>query len=119
MAKFIEEKPTMVFANEYEGKRYYSIGIGKKDVNGEWQNAYMNCQFKKDVEIHNKTKIIIKDAWLTFYKGQDKKTNWYIFINEFEIVDGVAEDDTTEEIDLNDILGDSNIEVSDSDLPFD
>ncbi len=120
MAKFIEEKPVMVFAREYEGNRFYSIGISKKDIDGEWENAYMNCRFKKDIKLHNKTKILIKDAWLSFYKTEDNKTNWYIFINEFDIVDeNLDSEDTVDEVDLSDILGDSEIEVSDSDLPFD
>lgn len=75
----------MIFASEFNDKRYYKMGLSKKDINGEYISGYKDVRFKNDVFIHNKTKIKIKKAWLDFYV-KDKKTIDYIFISEFEIV---------------------------------
>lgn len=83
----IENKyPVMIFKNINGGKTYYSIGLSRKDADGNYVNGYMTCKFKKDVELEDKTKIYIKNAFLTFYV-KDKITVPYIFISEFETVD--------------------------------
>ena len=81
----------MIFASEFNGKRYYKAGLSKKDVNGEYINGYKDVWFKNDVFVHNQTKINIKKAWLDFYV-KDKKTIDYIFISEFEIVEDKKEE---------------------------
>lgn len=81
----IEEKEKVIYRNERDGKKAYSIGISKKKEDGTFENGYIPCRFKKDVELHNKDKIKIKSAWLDFYKIE-KKTFIYIFINDFELV---------------------------------
>ena len=87
----IENKyPVMVFKNVNDGKVFYSIGLSKKDADGNYVNGYMTCKFKKDVELENQTKIYIKNAFLTFYV-KDKITVPYIFISEFETVDQTIE----------------------------
>lgn len=83
--------PVMIFASEFNGKRYYKVGLSKKDVNGEYINGYKDVKFKNDVFMHNQTKINIKNAWLDFYV-KDKKTIDYIFISDFEIVDDKKEE---------------------------
>lgn len=75
---------TMVFAKDYNDRRLYSTTLGKKNQDGTWDNGYINLQFKKDVKLLNKTKIDIKNGWLTFYKSKDGKSVFYIFVNEFE-----------------------------------
>ena len=77
--------PVMVFKREYEGKTYYSVGLSKKDRDGNYVNGYMSCRFKNGVEVADKTKVYLKNAWLDFYL-KDKVTVPYIFINEFETV---------------------------------
>ena len=69
------EYPITVFANEYQGKRYYKIGLSKKDVNGNYINGYKDVRFKNDVFLHNQTKIYIKKAWLDFYVKNKKSCN--------------------------------------------
>ena len=81
----------MVFKNEYEGKPIYKLGISKKNQDGSYTNGYILTQFKKNVELENKTNIYIKNAWLTFYLTKEKKTVPYIFINEFETVEQTIE----------------------------
>lgn len=81
---------TMVFRRDYEGRAYYSTSIGRKLQDGTYENAYINIQFKRDVELENKTQIDVGNGWLTFYL-KDKIPQWYIFVNEFELIDGVPE----------------------------
>lgn len=80
------EFPVMIFANEFNGKRYYKVGLRKKDIDGNYINGYKDVKFKKEVFIHHKTKIKIKNAWVDFYL-KDKKTIDFIFISEFEIIE--------------------------------
>lgn len=98
--------PVMIFASEFNDKRHYKVGLSKKDMNGNYINGYKDVRFKKDVFIHNKTKIKIKSAWLDFYI-KDNKTIDYIFINDIEIVEE-NRNDAPEEF----------YEVSDEELPF-
>lgn len=81
----VNEKPIMVFKNEYQGREFYSLGISKKDRSGNYINGYMPCEFRKGVQLESKTKIHIKNAFLTFYL-KDKKTVPYIKVLEFEKV---------------------------------
>lgn len=78
---------TKVFRKDYEDRALYSTSIGKKKQDGTWDNAYINLQFKKGVDIADGTMIDIKNAWLTFYLNKDKKPVWQIFISEFETLD--------------------------------
>ena len=77
----------MVFVNEHNGKKSYSIGISKKLQDGSYENGFLPAQFKKDVVINNKTKIDIKKGWLSFYKNADNRTVPFIFINEFTVTE--------------------------------
>lgn len=87
--------PVMIFKREYQGNTFYSLGLSKKDANNNYTNGYMPCQFKRGVELEDKTKIYIKSAWLSFYL-KDKETKPYIFINEFETVGETIEEAKTE-----------------------
>ena len=81
------ERPVMVFKND-KGK--YSVGISKKNQNGEYEKAYFPIQFNKGVELADKTLIKIKRAWLSFYKWEyELKTGTTFFIkcSEYEIVE--------------------------------
>lgn len=79
----IENKyPVMIFKREYQGRIFYTVGLSKKDKDGNYINGYMPCRFKNNVSVDDKTKIYIKNAWLDFYL-KDKVTVPYIFINEF------------------------------------
>ena len=103
------ERPIMIFRKDFDNGTVYRFGASKKNVEGEYENGYITCQFKKDVEIENMTKIFVKSAWLSFYNTKEKKTIPYIFINEFDYVDDMEEvniddfltDDSEEEVELN------------------
>ena len=113
----------MIFRKDYNGKPIYSIGLSKKDKKGNYINGYMNCNFKQGTELENKTKIKIKDAWLSFYL-KDKTTIPTIFINDYEVV-GVPK--PKEETNPFKEFGDSiktesnigeQIEITDDEIPF-
>ncbi|MBQ0111753.1 MAG: hypothetical protein KBT03_01355 [Bacteroidales bacterium] len=87
-----DDRPVMVFRHDGKskaGNQYtsYSLGVSSKDADGNWVNSFMSCRFKKGVELENKTKINIKNAFPTVgneYNGT-RPISW--FINDFEIVE--------------------------------
>lgn len=109
------ERELMVFKSERNGNVYYSLGVSKKNQDNSYTNGYINCRFKKDVSLDNKTKIKIKKAWLDFYV-KDNITYSYVFISEFEVkndeLKGIpevkSEYKTTE----------NSVEILESELPF-
>ena len=79
------EKQVMVFKKDNK----YTVGISNKKQDGSYENAYFPIQFNKGVELEDRTKIYIKNAWLSFYKWeyQDKKgTTFFIKCSDFETV---------------------------------
>lgn len=109
----IEKCEVMIFRYEGQYGANYSIGLSKKDKDGKYENGYIQCKFQKGVDIPNKTKIKIKDAWLTFNQ-KDKKTYPYIFIKNYEL-DEQPEENKKEESDPFEEFG---LEIKDEDLPF-
>ena len=107
-----DEKGVMVFANEKEGANgkytLYSIGVSSKDTNGGWVNGFLNVRFKKGVEVANKTKIKINNAFPVVTKSGDR-TYVSFMITDF---DNLSEGTNSEDgfIDM------SNIK--DEELPF-
>ena len=87
----IEQCEVMVFRYDGQYGANYSIGLSKKDKEGNYENGYMPCKFKKGVDIPNKTKIKITNAWLTFNQ-KDKKTYPYILISDYELTDEAKEE---------------------------
>lgn len=83
-----DDRSVMVFRNdrEYNGKTFptYSIGVSSKDKDGNWVSGFVDCQFKKSVELENKTKIFIKNAFPIVSQGKDRTyVKWMIM--DFEI----------------------------------
>lgn len=111
--KIIQEYPVKVYAKEYEGKKYYRIGLSKKDKNGNYINGYLDARFRKDTEVDDSKKIYIQDAWLDFYI-KDKITHPFIFINKFEYVAEFVEET---KLDPNKDF-ENEIILKDADLPF-
>lgn len=115
--EIISNRDEMIFRNDYNGKPFYSIGLVKKDKDGNYVNGYMNVSFKKDVELENQTKIHINKAWIDFY-NKDRKTFPYIFISEFDVI-RMGDKNPYEELNVKteSQIGEQ-IEIEDSDLPF-
>ena len=78
-----KNSPIMIFRNEKEGRVFFSTTVSHKDIDGNYQNAFINVQFKKNVEVPNKQLILIKDAWLDFFQTKDGKDVFTIFINNY------------------------------------
>lgn len=85
-------KPVTVFKNErttQNGGKFttYSLAVASKDKDGNWVNGYIDAQFKKDVEVNNKAKINIGNAFYAVNKGKDGKNYIKLFVMEFDVVD--------------------------------
>lgn len=78
--------PVMIFRNEFDSGISYSTTISHKNIDGEYENAFINVRFKKNVDVENKQQIIVKNAWLDFYQSKDGKNVFYLFINDFDKV---------------------------------
>ena len=112
--ELLSNKEEMIFRSEYNGKAIYTLGLSKKDKEGNYIKGYIGVNFKKGVELQNQTKIKIKNAWLDFYK-KDKITIPTIFINEFEVVEDIPLNQLTTKTDF-DKKG--QIKITDDDMPF-
>lgn len=89
-------KPKTIFKYKTkDGKEFYSLGLSKKKQDGSYENGFISCRFKKDTQLENKTKILIKEAWIDFYV-KDRITYPYIFINKFEVQEEKKPEDTIE-----------------------
>ena len=80
----------MVFKNE---KGQYSTSISNKLLDGTYQNVYIQVQFKKGVELENKTRINIKDSFLSFFKTQEGNVVYKIVVLDFEQYGDVKEEE--------------------------
>lgn len=111
--KIINEYPVKVFENVYEGKKYYKIGLSKKDQNGKYINGYIDCRFRKDADIDTSKKIYLQDCWLDFYI-KDKTTKLYMFVNKFDYAEDVIKQEVKDPFEE----FSEEIELKDEDLPF-
>lgn len=79
----VYDKEIIIFRKDGQYGAMYSLGLSKKTQDDKTEYGYMPCKFRKGVDVADKTKIKIKNAWLSF-NLKDKKTVPYIFINSFE-----------------------------------
>lgn len=94
----------MVFRKDKENRVSYQIGLSRKVKQNDeekWINGYIMAQFNKDVEIQNKTKIILKNAILDFFLTNDKQTVPFIRVFEYEIA-SIPEEENGEYIQIPD-----------------
>lgn len=103
-----DDKGVTVFATEKEGQngkfKLYSIGVSSKDSNNNWVSGYVSCRFKKGVEVANKSKIKINNAFYVVNKSNGK-SYVSLMITNFETLEGG-----------NEFVDTSNIK--DEELPF-
>ena len=81
MGMRINGENVMIFKNE-NGR--YTTSISNKKEDGSYENAYLQVQFRKGVELENKTKINIKDGFLTFFRTQEGNIVYKIVVLDFE-----------------------------------
>lgn len=110
--------PVRVYKDE-KGK--YSIAISKK-VGEEYKNKYFPVEFLNGVELENKTEIIIKHAFMTWFdwEFEDKKgTKFVIKITAFDKVGETKQEEVTPKNINEKWEAAKNIEFNDpEDLPF-
>ena len=116
------DKPKTIYKYKTkDGKEFYSLGLSKKKQDGSFENGFINCRFRKDINLENKTKILIKGGWLDFYV-KDRITTPFVFINEFEIVEDNKQENIQEVNELSSLHTDTEyqdtIQLEDEDLPF-
>ena len=109
------EHEVTIYRNDGQYGTSYSIGLSKKKQDGSYENGFMPCRFKKDVEIENKTKLFIKDAWLSF-NVKDKKTFPFVFINEYKLLDDAINPPKEEKDPYKEFADET--EIKQEDLPF-
>ena len=80
--------PITIYRKEFGNKICYSTRISKKDKEGNYQNAFIPVQFKKDINVEDRSKIMIMNGWLDFYINKDNKPVFTIFISEFSTEEG-------------------------------
>ena len=80
----VSNREEMIFRNERDGKVSYAIGLSKKNQDGTFDRGFMPVRFRNGIELKDRAKITIKEAWMDFFKI-DKKTIPYIFINKFDM----------------------------------
>jgi len=108
--------PVRVYKNE-NGK--YSVAISKK-VGEEYVNRYFPVEFLKDVSVENKTDIIIKHAYMSWYdwEHEDKKgTTWLIKITAFDLANETQSDEVTPQ-NIDKWESAKSIEIEPDELPF-
>lgn len=85
-------RPYTIYVKEYGDKTFYRIGLSKKLQDGSYQNGYMDIRFKGKVNIKDKDKIYLTNAFLSFYLSKDNHTIPYIQVMEYKTVADVVEE---------------------------
>lgn len=86
-----DDKPVTVVRKDgvsQGGKAYTMYSLMYSFKNGEeWKNVFLDCAFRKGTDLANKTKIHIKDAFMTGseYNGNTKPK---IFVLDYEVAEG-------------------------------
>lgn len=83
-----DEKGTRIWRDDKGQFPRYSYSFSKKNDDGTFSNCYMDCRFKKGIELENGTDIIIDSAFFSFNVGKDGKKYPYLMITEFHMLDG-------------------------------
>ena len=107
------DRNVIVYKNKY-GK--YSVMISKKNMDGEYENAFIPIQFNKEVELENKTTIKIVNAWLSFYELTKEdgttETRFFIRCSDFKEIPNDLDKLTTK------TETQTQFDYDDSELPF-
>ena len=81
--KVIRKDGTSKAGNPYT---LYSLMYPYKDGD-EWKNVFLDAQFRKGTDIANKSKVLIKDAFLTGSEfGGNTKPK--VFVLDYEVAEG-------------------------------
>ena len=80
--KVIRKDKTSKAGNPYTT---YALMVSSKDTQGNWHNGFIECNFRKGVEVNNKAVIKITNSFpvVDEYNG---KTTTKIFVLDFEVL---------------------------------
>ena len=78
-------KRTKIFMKQFDERRVYSKAV-KYRKGDEDKFAFFPVQFRKGIELADKTMILIKESWIGAYEGKDG-VKFYEFVNDFETVE--------------------------------
>lgn len=73
MGMTITADKVRVYRNDNGNYPRYSIGISSKNKDGDWVMGYMECKFKKGVELQDRDEIKINNSFFIVEEYQDKK----------------------------------------------
>lgn len=119
------DKLFTIFAKDFEGKYLYRTSISRKMQEGKYDNAYIDVRFKQGEQLENKSRIYIKNGFLTFYRKKDNTPVFYIMVLDYEKVEetieqskDIVKQETKDE--FKDLGTSVNMEdiLTDDDLPF-
>lgn len=84
-------RPVTVFRQDKTsaaGNAYttYALGISSKDMDGNWVNGFVDARFKSGVDVANKRKITINNAFYTV-KESNGKSYVSIMVTDFDIAE--------------------------------
>lgn len=72
---------TFIFKND---KGAYSTSISKKNEDGTYENMRISVNFRKGIELENKTKINVTNGFLSFWKNNQGLPQLKLVVLEFE-----------------------------------
>lgn len=84
MLKSNFEGETRIYKKEENGITKYYTQLSQKNINGEWENTYIDLQFPKDTILENKEDIFIKKSFLCWYKTKNGYIHYKLKVLEYE-----------------------------------
>jgi len=79
------EKPIIVYRYDGQYGTTYSIRISKKNEKGEYINAFIPIKLKDNADLKNNDRILINQAFLSFYSKKDNMNQFYIMILDYQL----------------------------------
>lgn len=104
----------IIYAKDFGGKIAYSTRISQKNINGEWENMYIQVQMPKATSIADKTSIIIKNGFISFYRTNDGLPKMKFVVLQYDI----DTEGTCLEQERDAIQNESQYDYTGDDLPF-
>lgn len=120
--KIVADKRYRIFKTQHDDKSFYSIQITQKNYDGTISKYYRPVIFKKGIELHNLTDIIIHKGYENLRSNKKDPYNpiSIILITEFEIIPNKEheENDAYAEFQRNLNADEVKQNITNVDLPF-
>lgn len=73
----------MIFKSQYG----YQTTISNKDISGNWDKMYIDVQLPKGHELENRTRIIVNNGFISFYKTKTGIAKLKFIIMDYMLID--------------------------------